>query len=61
LKGFQKVALKKGESRTLTFELANDQLSFYDEGGNIVLEPGKFSVYVGGNSRDVLEGSFELR
>lgn len=61
LKGFQKVPLKKGESQTLTFELANDKLSFYDEAGNEVLEPGKFSVFVGGNSRDVLEGSFELK
>lgn len=61
LKGFQKVALKKGESRMLTFELTDDHLSFYDEGGNSVLEPGKFSVFLGGNSRDVLEGAFELR
>lgn len=61
LKGFQKVALKKGESQTLSFDLANDKLSFYDEAGNSVLEQGKFSVFVGGNSRDVLEGSFELK
>ncbi|MCU7548987.1 beta-glucosidase BglX [Chitinophagaceae bacterium LB-8] len=61
LKGFQKVSLKKGESQTLTFELDNGKLSYFDEAGNTVLEPGKFSVFVGGNSRDVLESSFELK
>ena len=61
LKDFQKILLKKGESKTLTFELGNEKLSFYDAAGNVVLEPGKFKVFVGGNSRDVQEASFELK
>jgi beta-glucosidase len=36
-------------------------LSFYDASGNLVLESGKFTVYAGGNSRDVLEAPLELR
>ena len=61
LKDFQKILLKKGESKTLTFELGNEKLSFYDAAGNVVLEPGKFKVFVGSNSRDVQEASFELK
>lgn len=61
LKGFQKVLLKKGESRELTFTITDDMLSFYNESGQPVLEKGKFSVYTGGNSRDVLETGFELK
>ena len=61
LKGFQKVALKKGESKTLDFTVGDDELCYYDAEGNQVLEPGRFKVFVGGNSEDVLEGSFELK
>jgi beta-glucosidase len=61
LKGFKKVLLKKGESRQLLFEVNDDALSFYDAAGNTVLEKGRFSVFVGGNARDVLEATFELR
>jgi beta-glucosidase len=61
LKGFQKISLHKGESKTVTFELTGDKLSYLDETGKPVLESGKFSVFVGGNSKDVLEGSFELK
>ncbi|MBS1567416.1 MAG: beta-glucosidase BglX [Bacteroidetes bacterium] len=60
LKGFQKIALKAGESKDVSFTLTHNELSYYDGNGNKVLEPGKFSVFVGGNSRDVLEKGFEL-
>ncbi|MFT4204951.1 MAG: beta-glucosidase BglX [Chitinophagaceae bacterium] len=61
LKRFQKVFLKKGTSKTLTFELDDDALSFFNSNGDKVLESGKFDVFVGGNSRDVLSKSFELK
>jgi beta-glucosidase len=60
LKGFQKIMLKAGESREVSFTLTGKDLSFYDANGNTVLEPGKFTVFVGGNSKDVLEKGFEL-
>ena len=60
LKGFQKVLLKKGESRTLTFRLRPDDLKFYNDNLAFVAEPGDFQVFVGGNSRDVQEASFKL-
>jgi beta-glucosidase len=60
LKGFQKVFLKKGESKTLHFTLTANDLKFYDQQGKWVYEPGAFKVFVGGNSRDVLERDFRL-
>lgn len=61
LKDFQKIMLKKGESKMLSFYVGKDKLSFYDAAGNVVLEKGKFKVLVGGNSKDVQEADFELK
>ncbi|WP_460621635.1 beta-glucosidase BglX [Hymenobacter tenuis] len=60
LKGFQKVMLKKGESRTLTFRLTPEDLKFYNADLKFVAEPGDFQVFVGSNSRDVQMASFKL-
>ena len=60
LKGFQKVLLKKGESRTLTFHLTVEDLKFYNDALQFVAEPGEFQVFVGNNSRDVQQASFTL-
>lgn len=61
LKDFQKVAIKAGESKTLSFTIDASKLSYYDENGNVLLENGKFKVFVGGNSRDVLEVELVLK
>ena len=61
LKGFQKVLLKKGESRTLTFRLAPDDLKFYNNDLQFVAEPGEFQVFVGGNSDAAQGTSFQLK
>lgn len=60
LKGFQKVMLKRGESKTLTFRLAPDALKFYNNDLKFAAEPGDFQVMVGGNSRDVQMVPFKL-
>ena len=60
LKGFQKVMLKKDESKTLTFRLAPDALKFYNNDLKFAAEPGDFQVMVGGNSRDVQTVPFKL-
>ena len=61
LKAFQQVTLRKGESRELTFTLGPDDLSFYNASLNWVLEPGEFSVFVGGSSADVKMANFTVR
>jgi beta-glucosidase len=60
LKGFQKVTLKAGQSKTVSFTLTPDDLRFYDSELNFVSEPGDFQVFIGGNSRDTKEASFKL-
>ena len=61
LKGFQKVSLKTGESKTLTFDISPDMLSYFDENGNTMLENGKFKIFIGSNSRDLLETDLMLK
>jgi beta-glucosidase len=61
LKGFQKIFLKAGESKEVSFILSENDLSFYKQDMRFGSEPGEFIVFVGGNSRDVKETRFELR
>ena len=61
LKDFQKVALKPGETRTLTFNVNKDKLSFYNQQLAWVAEPGEFQLMVGSASDDIrLSGKVEL-
>ncbi|MEA5111819.1 MAG: beta-glucosidase BglX [Lentimicrobium sp.] len=60
LKGFQKVFLKKGETKHVKFTIGVEDLKFYNYDLDFVAEPGEFRVFAGGNSRDVLEAGFEL-
>lgn len=60
LKGFQKILLKKGEAKEITFSIGVDDLRFYNDKLQYIYEPGYFKLYVGGNSQDVREADFEL-
>lgn len=60
LKGFVKVSLEPGESRNIAFVINPNDLSFYKEDLSFGWEPGDFDVFVGGNSRDVLNATFTL-
>ena len=61
LKGFERITLKPGESRTVSFKINADLLKFYDKDLNYVCEPGDFEVMVGPNSRDVQRLPFTLQ
>jgi len=62
LKGFEKVALKKGEKETVTFKLSTEHLSMLNKHLEPVVEPGLFKVMVGSSSRDIrLEGEFNVK
>ena len=50
LKGFQRIPLKKGESREVTFEITDDLLKFYNSSLDYVLEPGDFEIMIGPDS-----------
>ncbi len=62
LKGFRRVALKPGETRTVRFSLDKSAVSYYSsERHDWVAEPGTYEVLVGASSRDIrLSGKFEL-
>lgn len=60
LKGFELFALKKGETKTVTFTLTEKELGFYDNAGKYLVEAGTFKLMVGGSSDKGLEGQFEL-
>ncbi|HMC22978.1 MAG TPA: fibronectin type III-like domain-contianing protein, partial [Thermoanaerobaculia bacterium] len=59
LKGFQRVALKAGESRRVEFNITRRDLQFRSENG-WVAEPGEFRVWIGPSSATGLEGKFVL-
>jgi beta-glucosidase len=53
LKGFQRIHLKPGESRELSFTITPDLLSMLDRNLRYVLEPGKFRIMIGASSKDI--------
>jgi beta-glucosidase len=57
LKKFQKVYLKKGESKEISFTLTTEDLKYVNSDLKWVYDPGAFKVFVGGNSRDVVEAN----
>jgi beta-glucosidase len=52
LKGFRKISLQPGEKKTVEFTITPEDLSFYDLSMKKIVEPGTFTIYVGGNSAD---------
>ena len=60
LKAFQKINLKAGDARVVTFTLGIDDLKFIGTDLKPIFEPGEFKVMIGGNSRDVKEATFNL-
>jgi len=60
LKGFQRVRLQPGETRTVSFELHTDDLSFCGRDGKRVVEPGLFHAWIGGSSDASLQAEFRV-
>ena len=60
LKGFQRVALKRGESRRIDFEITLPMLKFWNAHLDHVAEKGEFEVMIGGNSAETQKKSFEF-
>ncbi|MEI9976810.1 MAG: glycoside hydrolase family 3 N-terminal domain-containing protein [Ignavibacteriota bacterium] len=52
LKGFQRVVLEPGETRTVTFDITPELLSFYDANMKYGVEPGDFEIMIGNSSSD---------
>ena len=60
LKGFEKILLKKGGSRDVTFTLSDDDLAFYRADMSFGAEAGEFRVFIGSSSDTVNETGFRL-
>jgi len=61
LKGFEKITLKAGESKNVTFIITPDILAFHRLDMTYGTEPGDYKLFIGGNSRDVKETGFVLK
>lgn len=61
LKGFEKIKLKAGESKTVSFTINAELLKFYNSNIEYVAEPGEFEVMIGTNSQDVKTARFNLK
>ncbi len=53
LKGYQRLSLEPGETKTAMIRLTAESLAFYDIGMNYVVEPGDFEIMTGSSSRDL--------
>jgi beta-glucosidase len=61
LRGFRRVTLAQGETKTVRFRLDRSDVGFYDEEGRFVVEPGTIDVYAGDSSTASLSDSFTVR
>jgi beta-glucosidase len=61
LRGFERISLKPGQTRTVSFKLGPEALQFYNRDMKRVVEPGKSTVMVGPNSVDLRTATFEVR
>jgi beta-glucosidase len=61
LKGFQRITLKAGETKTVEFSITTDDLAFYGMDGTKKAEPGKFRLWIAPNSKDGLMTEFEIK
>jgi len=60
LKGFQKISLQKGETKTITFTISKDALQFYTVNKIFEVEAGDFEVWIGGDSVTNLKTTFSV-
>ena len=60
LRGFERITLKPGETKSVTFKLGPQELQFYNRQMKRVVEPGKIRVMVGPNSVDLQNATLEV-
>jgi beta-glucosidase len=61
LRGFRRVSLNPGETKTVEFRLGRDELSFLNRDMQRVVEPGTFTIMAGGNSVDLIETKLTVK
>ena len=53
LRGFERIHLNPGETKTVSFTLSRDDLALWNRQMHFVVEPGKFKVMIGSGSEDI--------
>ena len=61
LRGFEKISLKPGETRTVTFDITDEQLGFYDNQMKYRVEKGDFTLMIGTNSQELQSVKYTLK
>lgn len=61
LKGFRRIRLKAGEQQTVSFNIEDDDLKYYNHELEYILEPGEFDIMIGPNSRNVRSVTLNAR
>jgi beta-glucosidase len=61
LKGFRRIPLKQGETKTVSFSLPVEELAFWNIDRQRVVEPGEFNLWVGPNSAEGLQTTFTVK
>ena len=60
LRGFQRISLAPGETKSVEFQLGPDELSFLNREMKRVVEPGTFDIMAGGNSVDLIHAKLTV-
>lgn len=61
LKGFERISLEKGETKTVTFTIDKEKLQFFDLSMNRAVEPGEFNIMVGPNSQELATKTLTIK
>jgi beta-glucosidase len=61
LKGFARIHLKAGETKTVSFELPQQAMQIWNTDGRWVVEPGRYTLWAGGSSEAALQTTFQLQ
>ena len=60
LKGFEKISLESGETKTVTFKINSETLKFYTVNNKWEVEPGDFDIWIGGSSESGTKSTFKV-
>lgn len=61
LKGFERIYLEPGQTKTVRIPVTESSLTYYDMNGNTIFEPGDFEIMVGPNSRDLQKTTINIK
>ena len=60
LKGFQRISLKAGETKTVSFTIDASKLAFWDINMKYTVEPGQFEIMIGRSSEELISGTLTV-